>query len=105
MIRVVKHDTELELFLTFKTTNADTAATQWKVLKDNFASLHSGSIADELYAKFIHFMEIPPEQGNIQIYVLNASGDYNKCLHIFLWDENGVTQTEEILNECNQNLL
>lgn len=97
---MVKHNTELELFLLFKTPNVDTAIAQWDALKHQFAAESGGTLTVELYRKFVHFMEIPPEQGNVQIYVPDKKLDYDRCLHIFLWDENGNVQAEEALNQC-----
>lgn len=99
-LRLVNHNTELELFLVFKTLDPDTAAGQWVQLNRDFDQNLGASLSEELFDKFTHFMDLPAEQGNIQIHVLTPTGEIGPCLYIWLWEENGAVQQEEKLNNC-----
>ncbi len=86
--------TELELFLLLKATDADTALAQWGRLKKDFDT-DADSLEACLYRTFIHKMEIPDTQGNIQIYVRDKFTNYIKDTHIWIWMENGRLVSEK----------
>ncbi|MEZ4967962.1 MAG: hypothetical protein R2791_22165 [Saprospiraceae bacterium] len=86
--------TELELFLLLRSTDVDTAIAKWNRLKKDFDT-DADSLEAMLYRAFIHIMEIPDAQGNIQIYVRNRSASYIKDTHIWIWLENGRIATQK----------
>lgn len=85
--------TELELFLLLRADNIDTAFAKWWRLKQDFDT-DSDSLEACLFRTFIHKMEIPEAQGNIQVYIRNKEGAYIKNNHIFIWSDNGVLQRQ-----------
>ena len=87
--------TELELFLLIRATDVDTAAAKWNRLKKDFDT-DADSLEALLYRTFIHKMEIPDSQGNIQIYVKDRYNNYIKDTHIWIWqDETGRIKSEK----------
>lgn len=86
--------TELELFLLLRATDADTAIAKWNRMKKDFDTADD-SLEAILYRTFVHKMEIPDSQGNIQIYVRNKYASYIKDNHIWIWQENGRIVTEK----------
>ena len=101
LVRMKKHDTELGLILNIKTHNTDSAVGLWNQLRLDFSGASSGqSLEAELFRVFIHKMEIPARQGNVQIYVPDPDGSHNHCFYIGIWEENGVIQLDNRLNPC-----
>ena len=86
--------TELELFLLLNATDVDTAVAKWNRLKKDFDT-EADSLEAYLYRTFIHEMEIPDSQGNIQIYVRDKHTNYIKDTHIWIWLENGRIVSEK----------
>lgn len=78
--------TEMEMFLLLRTTDPDSAVGIWKSLKKAFDS-PDDSLENYLYRAFVHKMEIPGVQGNIQIYVRDHNGDISRCFHVWIWQE------------------
>jgi hypothetical protein len=86
--------TELEMFLLLKSTDADTAMAKWNRLKTDFDT-DADSLEAYLFRTYVHMMEIPEAQGNIQIYVRDKYGSYVKDNHIWIWSENGLIVSEK----------
>ena len=93
---------ELELFLSLKTTDPDTAIMIWRGLKEAYREGNRGEeIGHGLFATFVRFMEIPARQGNVQIYFPRDDGfGYNQCFYVWYWEENGEIKEEEKENIC-----
>jgi len=101
-VELNKNDTELELFLSLRTSDPDTAAALWPELRRQFSKANPGqSLEEVLYNTFVRMMEIPPAQGNLQIYIphKNRRG-YNPCFYIWIWEEDGAVQTKSRINNC-----
>ena len=88
--------TEIELFLLFKATDADTAMAKWDRLKKDFDT-RADSLEAFLFRTFIHKMEIPETQGNIQIYIPSRETRYLRGTHIWIWWENGRIITQKVV--------
>ncbi len=93
---------ELELFLSLRTTDPDTAAALWKGLEYNFEQQNPGETLNAtLFHTFVRMMEIPPEQGNVQVYFPRADGlGYNPCFYVWAWEEGGRVVEEGRVNNC-----
>ncbi len=101
MVRLKKHDTELELILLLKTLDVDSAIGMWQQLKRDFSAASAGQTLEaELFRVFVHKMEIPAIQGNVQLYVATPSGSHNKCFYLGIWEENTQLQLDERLSPC-----
>jgi len=87
--------TEIELFLLFTANNPDTAMAQWTRLKKDFDT-DADSLEAILFRTFIHKMEMPETQGNIQIYVRDTMGNYVRNYHIFIWSEDGKVKSQNV---------
>ncbi|MFT4761604.1 MAG: hypothetical protein ACI9LN_003587 [Saprospiraceae bacterium] len=92
--------TELELHLLMETNSVDTAIAQWNQLEVDFMKNHGKSIQEELFNRFVHMMEIPPEQGNVQVYVKQANGEYIPCFYVWVWREKGELITDKKFGDC-----
>jgi hypothetical protein len=101
----VKEPGKLELLLVVKSTDLDTAIGRWKRLQQDFLAREGYPVTEKLFRVFVHKMEIPPEQGNVQVYVKDASGEYIPCFYVWIWQENAEVQTEARLNECRSSEL
>ncbi len=99
-LEMTKNNTSVGLWLTFKTADPDSAIGMWNQLRRDFSAASGRTMSDELFLKFIQFMEIPAAQGNVQIYLRQSDGTLNRCFFIFLYDDDGVTQTDEKLLDC-----
>lgn len=100
-VQLQKNGMELELWLSLKTTNPDSAAAIWSQLNQNFRENNPNeSLAISLYNTFTRMMEIPPSQGNIQVYFPKNKYEYNQCFYVWIWDEIGSVKTEERINAC-----
>lgn len=80
---------ELELYLLMRDTNVDRAWARWKSAEKNFEQSAGRSLKTELFRTFAHNMEIPLEQGNVQIYFNDAKGKKRPGNFIWVWYENG----------------
>lgn len=100
LLDVTKNNTSVEFWLSFKTSDPDSAIGMWNELRRDFSSASGRKISDELFQKFIQFMEIPAAQGNIQIYLRQNDGTLNRCFFIFLYDNYGTVKVEEKLLDC-----
>lgn len=92
-------NTELELILVMNTNDLDTAAGQWAQLKKDFDT-PADSVERYLYHFFEYMMELPPERGNIQIYVKNDRGEFIPCFYIFIWMEEGRLIVRKKMDDC-----
>lgn len=92
-------NTELELLLLMESTDLDTAIGQWNQLKKEFDS-DADSLEAFLYRAFVHKMEIPEAQGNIQVYIKDAKHKYIPCFYIWIWHENGRIATQKKIGAC-----
>lgn len=101
-IEMKKNGMELELFLSLKTTDPDSAAALWRGLEQKVISTNRDKkIGEVLYHTFTRLMEIPTSQGNVQVYFPRKDGDgYNPCFYIWLWEENGKVLEESRINNC-----
>ena len=66
---------ELELYLLLRDTNPNKAIALWKSAEKNFLQSAGRPLKAELFQTFAHNMEIPPEQGNVQIYINDSKGN------------------------------
>jgi hypothetical protein len=88
------------MFLVLRTTDPDSAVGIWRSLKKAFDS-PDDSLENYLYRTFVHKMEIPGIQGNIQIYVRDHNGDISKCFHIYIWQDADEVLGARIKSEYN----
>ena len=97
-----KNGMELELFLSMRTSNPDTAAAMWRNLEVEFAmSNPDEQLGNTLFETFVRMMEIPAEQGNVQVYFPMENGQgYHRCFYVWLWEEDGKMMEEERINAC-----
>jgi hypothetical protein len=86
-------DTELELILKFRTHDPDTAELQWLKLIKGFDN-PADSLSHLMYRTFVHQMEIPAEQGSIQILVDDIYGSRIWGFYIWIWSENGMVRSK-----------
>ena len=85
---IAREGYELELFMQFLTSNADTAINIWKTLEQQYQPTSSDfTLKESLYNHFVQFMEIPPLQGNIQIKIASGNGTYLACPYVYIWEE------------------
>lgn len=80
---------ELELYLLMRDTNVDRAWARWKSAEKNFEQSAGRSLKTELFRTFAHNMEIPPEQGNVQIYLNDGLGNKRPGYFIWVWYADG----------------
>lgn len=101
-VRLQKNGYRLELFLSLRTFDLDTAVGMWNALETSHLSQPSqDKITDQLLSTFFRFMEIDPDQGNIQIYVPKKVGyGYYPCFYVFLWSDKGRYQIDAKTNLC-----
>lgn len=97
-----KNDHELELFLTMRSHDPDTAAAMWTGLVRAYEDTNNGKkLVDELFRTFARMMEIPEKQGNVQIYVPHKTGyGYDPCFFVWIWEEDGRVLEESRINNC-----
>lgn len=97
-----KNGHELELWLVLRTFDPDTAAALWTSAEVNFRTTNPGEeLTTVLFETFARMMEIPPAQGNVQVYVpINNGPNYNPCFYVWIWSENGKVQQESRINNC-----
>jgi len=101
LVRMKKHDTELELVLNVRTHNPDSAIGMWNQLRRDFSAACGGQpLETELFRVFAHKMEINPLQGNVQVYVPDPDGSHNLCFYVGIWEENNAIQLDARLNPC-----
>lgn len=101
-IKLKKNGYELELFLSLRTYDPDTAAALWPALKARTLATRPGqTLPDALCRTFYRFMEIPAAQGNVQVYLpLKGQEGYDPCFYVWMWEENGQVQESSRLNNC-----
>ena len=106
-VEMKKNGMELELFLSLKTTDPDSAAALWIGLEQRVDSINGNKSLDEiLYSTFTRMMEIPSAQGNIQVYFPRKEGmGYNPCFYVWLWEENEKIVSETRTNNCRSQAL
>jgi len=97
-----KNNSELELLLLLRTSDPDTAVALWKSINRNFPEKGSDTLAleTELFSTFARQMQIPPDHGNLQIYIRDKKGMYIPCFYVWIWSDAGLIKTEVRLNEC-----
>jgi hypothetical protein len=98
--RLNKNDTEVELLLRVHSTDLDTAIALWNRAKDDYLLSSGRTLEEALFQTFASFMEIPPAQGNVQVYVLDTNGLYIQCFYIGIWEEQGEIRTRAQLRDC-----
>lgn len=100
-----KSDTELELLLVLRTSDPDTAVGLWKELRRAYAASVNASndtlaLETALFDAFAHQFQVPPAQGNVQIYLRDRRGNYVPCFYVWIWRENGELNMQMRLNQC-----
>lgn len=97
-----KNGYELEFFLSLRTHDPDSAAAMWQALVAGFpAENPSETLQEALCRTFYRFMEIPPAQGNVQIYFPRQDNrGYNPCFYVWLWQDGGQIREESRINYC-----
>ncbi len=105
--KLAKNGMELELWLSLRTTNPDEGAALWNELQQTLAEQEDGESLDEtLYYTFVRFMEIPPAQGNIQVYLpATSGGGYNPCFYYWIWEADNAIQHKKRINACKAQTL
>ena len=92
-------DTELELLLSLATQNPDSAIAIWHQLQRDFSRASGGrQLEAELFQVFVHMMEIKPQQGNVQLYILDRFGNHAPCFYVGIWEGNNRIMTR--LDTC-----
>ncbi|MBK8969048.1 MAG: hypothetical protein IPM36_20715 [Lewinellaceae bacterium] len=99
-VRLKKDSTELELLLHVNSTDLDTAIALWNRTQDDVRLSSDQTLEEKLFQTFSDFMEIPPAQGNVQVYVLDKDGVYIPCFYVAIWEEDGSIRTESKMREC-----
>lgn len=99
-VRLKKDSTELELLLHLNATDLDTAIALWNRAQDDYRLSTGRPLEEKLFRTFATFMEIPPGQGNVQVYVLDPDGAYIPCFYVGIWEENGSVRTDSRMREC-----
>lgn len=103
-VELAKNDMELELFLLLRTSDPDMAASLWRALQKEMEE--DGGLEENLYNTFSRFMEIPPAQGNVQVYIQNeGKTDYNPCFYIWIWQEENEIQIKDRIDNCKAQVL
>lgn len=102
-----KNNTELELLLLLRTSDPDTAVALWKGINRSFPERGADTLAleTELFETFARQMQIPPDNGNVQIYIRDRRGMYIPCFYVWIWREEGLLKTQERLNECRAKIF
>lgn len=102
-----KSNTELELLLLLRTSDPDTAVALWKSINRNYPGNSADTLAleTELFQTFARQMQIPPDKGNVQIYIRDRQGMYIPCFYVWIWSDGGLLKTEVRLNECKAKIF
>jgi hypothetical protein len=93
---------ELELYLLLRDTNSDRALAFWKSAEQNFGRSAGSSLKTALFLTFAHNMEIPPEQGNVQVYVHDAAGNKRSGFFIWVWYQDGAIRDSMMTGSKSQ---
>ncbi len=104
-LRLKKDSTELEMLLRVNATDLDSAIALWNRCKDDYHLATGQDIEEKLFWNFSSFMEIPPAQGNVQVYVLDSDGAYIPCFYVGIWEENGSIRWDSKIRECKDKPL
>jgi hypothetical protein len=99
-VKLAKEGRELELHLRLRPTHLDSAIGLWHRLQLDYKAANGIALEEKLFQVFVRKMEIPPANGNIQVYVFNKRGEYIPCFYVPIWEENGVVMSEEVIGEC-----
>jgi len=93
---------ELELFLCVRTHDPDSAVAIWTGLVTDFKKQNpTEELVSALFHTFVRLMEIPPAQGNVQVYFSNANNaGYNPCFYVWIWEEDNKVKEESRMNAC-----
>lgn len=107
MVELKKNGNELELFLSVRTHDPDSAAAIWTELVSSFKAKNSDEeLVSALFHTFVRLMEIPPAQGNVQVYFPNKnSAGYNPCFYVWIWEEDDKVKEESRVNNCRAQSL
>ncbi|MCB0519283.1 MAG: hypothetical protein KDD27_10100 [Saprospiraceae bacterium] len=106
-VELKKNGNELELFLSVKTYDPDSAAAIWTALVSSFKAQNPNEeLVSALFHTFVRMMEIPPAQGNVQVYFPNGNQyGYNPCFYVWIWEEDNKVQEESRINNCKSQSL
>lgn len=80
---------QIEMYLHVKAADPDSALAQWNSLSRGYTLASGQSLKQDLFNTFVHIMEIPATQGNIQIYTNYKDGRRSSCFFVWLWDDRG----------------
>lgn len=105
--QLTKNNTELELLLLLRTHDPDSAVALWKGLNRSFLESANDTLAleTELFETFARQMQIPPDRGNVQIYIRDRRGMYIPCFYVWIWSDQGIIKTTVRLNECKAKIF
>jgi hypothetical protein len=106
-VELTMNGNELELFLSVRTYDPDSAAAIWTGLVSGFKAQNSDEeLVSALFRTFVRLMEIPPSQGNVQVYFPNKnSAGYNPCFYVWIWEEDDKVKEESRMNDCKAQSL
>jgi hypothetical protein len=106
-VELKKNGNELELFLSVRTHDPDSAAAIWTSLGTDFKKQNPDEeLVSALFHTFVRLMEIPPAQGNVQVYFPNKnSAGYNPCFYVWIWEEDNKVKEESRTNNCRAQQL
>lgn len=106
-VRLQKDGRELELFLRLGTSDPDIAAALWEELENGFAEQNpEQTLYDALFHTFARMMEIPPSQGNVQVYIPNEKGaGYSPCFLVWIWQDGGKIEKIREIQNCKSQPL
>ncbi|NUQ22759.1 MAG: hypothetical protein HUU34_02325 [Saprospiraceae bacterium] len=101
-VELKKNGNELELFLSVRTHDPDSAAAIWTALVADFKKQNPDEeLVSALFHTFVRLMEIPPVQGNVQVYFPNKnSAGYNPCFYVWIWEVDNKVKEESRVNNC-----
>ena len=102
-VKLTHNNLNLAMVLSLRVDSPDEVANTWTSLVRNFETKNPNlKLGEYLYEAFIRMMEIPSDQGNIQIYAPDPkkSPPYDICFYVWYWEKNGKVQDESRVNAC-----
>ena len=100
-VRLKNNDnTELELYLLVRTQDPDTASGIWQRLRLEYDSISGNKLEELLFRTFVFKMEIPPEQGNIQIGLRDENDYLVSCFSVKIWGDDSKVRFTTTTDNC-----
>lgn len=93
-------DTELELHLLMRATDPDSAASVWRQINLDTKNWTGDTLPALLFRRFLFMMEIPADQGDIQIYLKNQKGYDLPCFYVGIWGDEAQVQSKQKTENC-----